>query len=65
MTSVSYLRVFIIFSVLLEYQQRFGYYPKKLDSNKELDKLLDVRNDVFDSLRVDNDLLAEDFSRLV
>ena len=46
-----------------EYQKRHGYLPQALKSQSELEKLLDVRNDVFEELQVDNDLLPDEFTR--
>lgn len=52
---------YLVTKVLLEYQQRYGLIPNEINSQQELEKLLDVRNEVLEEQNVDNDLLDDEF----
>lgn len=45
--------------VLHEYHEKHQTYPEKLTSNEDFEELIEIRNNVFERLRIDNDLLDE------
>jgi len=55
-------KTYLVMQVLHAYQEKYGSYPRQLNSNRTVEQLLDMRNDVLDKLRVDADLLPDDFT---
>lgn len=55
-------KTYFIMKVVHEYQKRYQTLPSPVKSNKELENLLEVRNEVFDKLQVDNEILTDEFT---
>lgn len=55
-------KTYLVFCVLEEYYKRHKRYPDLIGSNQEVDDLLEVRNDVFEKLKIDNELLGDEFT---
>jgi len=55
-------KTFLVMKVLHEYQKKYKCLPNQVKSNQELENLLDVRNEVFEKLQIDNELLTDEFS---
>ena len=52
-------------SVLLKFQEKHGRNPEGSTSEQDIDDLLKIKNEVFESLDISNDLVTEDFARFV
>jgi len=50
---------YLVMQVLHEYHEKHQTYPEKLTSNEDFEDLIEIRNNVFERLRIDNDLLDE------
>jgi len=55
-------KTYLVMKVVHEYQNRYKCLPNPIKSNKELENLLDVRNEVFEKLQIDNEILNDEFT---
>ena len=55
-------KTYLVFRVVEEYYKRHQRYPNLSGSNQEVENLLEVRNDVFEMLQIDNELLGDEFT---
>uniref|UniRef100_T2M420 SUMO-activating enzyme subunit 1 n=1 Tax=Hydra vulgaris TaxID=6087 RepID=T2M420_HYDVU len=58
-------KVYLVMRVMFEYHTKYKTYPTEIKSSHEIEQLLEVRNEVFEKLKIDNDLLSDDFPSLV
>ena len=66
MSSYSYqYLIFLCISVLLRFQEKHGRNPEGSSSQQDIDDLLKMKNEVFESLDISKDLVTEDFARFV
>ena len=49
--------------VLLRFQEKHGRSPQGSSSEQDIDDLHKMKNDVFESLDISEDLVSEDFAR--
>ncbi|CAB3977355.1 SUMO-activating enzyme subunit 1 [Paramuricea clavata] len=56
-------KVFFIFQVLLRFQEKYRRNPEGSTSEQDIDDLLKMKNEVFESLDISQDLVLEDFAR--
>jgi len=55
-------KTYLVLRVVEEYYKRHQRYPNLTGSNQEVETLLEVRNDVFEKLQIDNELLGDEFT---
>ena len=55
-------KTYLVMKVVDEYYKRYQCLPNEVKSNQELENLLDVRNEVFEKLQIDNELLTDEFT---
>ena len=56
---------FFFISVLFEFSEKYKRYPNRVEQVKDWQILLDTRDSVMERLKVDNDILENDFIRSV
>jgi hypothetical protein len=57
--------IFFFISVLLRFQEKHRRNPEGSTSEQDIDDLLKMKNEVFESLDISQDLVLEDFARSV
>jgi len=55
-------KAYLVMKIVNEYFKRYQCLPGQAKSNQELENLLDVRNEVFEKLQIDNELLTDEFT---